>query len=160
MHYHINTQNVKKSVSHLSSYFKKKGYSVPYSDILEAFSHALFTKNYNTLEAKMKEPITINDIKQEYKYIIEIVVDMPEEKMLEIIKNSLKEANCLSSLESFYHKDNQFTFILNLEKNSNNTLTALFLLSENMKKICIPKKMDFCRIQVEKQSFMAIFKPK
>lgn len=159
MNYLINKSNVKKSISRLSNYLKEKGYHVPYSVITEGFSNSLFFRNWNTLEENITSPKQIHKISKDYRYLLEITIDLPKEKLLTLLKESLIEANTTITLENIRHEGHDFYIEINLMQGANNVLTAFFLFSEKLKKINIlPTRLEHCRIHIEKESWMAMFK--
>lgn len=166
MIYNINSKNVKQSLSNLSLYLKEKGFNIPHNVMLDGFAKALFLKNWNTLSATMQKPVSIQDIEAEYKYILEIEIDLSQSILRLIIEEAFAEAKATLYIDSFVclNKDNKdetpkYQIILNLAKGSNNTLTGFMLLGEKFKSIpIIPTNMEFCRIQIQKESFMTYFK--
>lgn len=61
MNKNFTLQSFKSAVSNASDYLKGKGFEASHSSMLEAFSIFLGSKNWNTLQASLKEKNTKND---------------------------------------------------------------------------------------------------
>jgi hypothetical protein len=159
MQYDINTKNIKQSASNLSNFFKEKNIDIPKSTILEAISKVFFFRNWNTLEGLSTKPQIIQHLKENKSYLIEIECSLTKNDLLSLIKKSFLKANAHFQLDNFIHENNYSHVNINLTKSTDNFLTAMFILCENIKPYDV-KKFEFIRIIQEKESMMSYFEKK
>lgn len=154
MKYDINLKNIKQSVNNLSDSLKE--FDIPRNRILEAFAKAIFFKNWNTLQGLSQKPQIIQHLKIEKKYLFEIDAKITRDELLEKLKNSFKVAKAHLQLTNFLENNGSFHIELNLIKNDNNILTAMFIFAQELKSYSVTR-FDYCRVVCEKESFMKIY---
>lgn len=90
MNKNFTLQSFKSAVSNASDYLKGKGFEASHSAMLEAFSIFLGSKNWNTLQASLKEKNTKNnDLDDIYKHPsgIILVISKNEQEYIDYINN-------------------------------------------------------------------------
>lgn len=90
MNKNFTLQSFKSAVSNASDYLKGKGFEASHSSMLEAFSIFLGSKNWNTLQASLKEKNTKNnDLDDIYKLPsgIILVISKNEQDYIDYINN-------------------------------------------------------------------------
>jgi len=155
MKYDINLKNIKQSASLLG---KSLGaYNVPHSAILEAFSHSLYYKNYNTLQGVCTKPQLIEHYKPHKYYLFELEAGIDKATLLRLLREAFIKAKAEFHLSDFIQEKNYYHFKIDLTKSDTNILTAIFLLCDQLKSYHV-SDMKYCRVLCEKESFMGYFK--
>lgn len=161
MKYEISKKNIKQSVQNLTNILNKNGIIVPRNIALEAIAKVFFMKNWNTLEGVSTDPEKIKYIEKQKLYLIEIDTNCPKEKLLDLLKISFKQGNCLFNMTNFNNHKSLNLIELDLTKNNNNIITALFFFKENIEKTSyIINRMDMARLFSEKENLTELFKGK
>jgi hypothetical protein len=159
MKYETTKQNIKASAKNLSNYLLEQGVSLPNNKILEALSKVFFMKNWNTLEGSITNPEVSKNIINKKTYLIETDVDCSKETLLKLFREAFAEGKCLFNLVDYQERGNIHLIELDLTKNNDNIITALFVLGEKFKKSKYTvKRMDLVRMFTEKESLTALFK--
>lgn len=158
MKYDINKKNVKQSIKNLKDYFNSKGISIPHNNLLEGMAKVFFAKNWNTLEGLMTKSKSLDNIKTQKKYLIEIQINCSKLELLYLLKASFKEAKCLLNIVEYQEFEDSHQITVDLSENNNNILTAFLILSNKLKKTDYSvKKLDIVRFFVEKESLTKLF---
>lgn len=123
---------------------------------MDGVSRALFYKNWSKLEGVVSSPRVIKSYKVDKKYLFEIEVNLTQQKLLGILRESFTEANADFELSSIIQDNNYFHIELDLRKNDKNILTAIFLVAEKLKNYDV-KTFDYCRLVCEKEIFIFHF---
>lgn len=159
MKYETTKQNIKNSAKNLSNYLLEQGVSLPNNKILEAIAKVFFMKNWNTLEGAITNPERTKNIETKKTYIIETDVDCSKENLLKLFRESFQEGKCVFNLVEHQERGSIHLIELDLTKNNNNIITALFILGEKFKKSKYTvKRMDLVRMFTEKESLTPLFK--
>lgn len=94
MNKNFTLQSFKSAVSNASDYLKGKGFEAPRSSMLEAFSIFLGSKNWNTLQASLKEKNTKNDDLDDVYRLpsgIILVISKNEQEYIDYINNVIMD---------------------------------------------------------------------
>lgn len=159
MKYETTKQNIKNSAKNLSNYLLEQGVSLPNNKILEAIAKVFFMKNWNTLEGVLTNPEKAKDIVNKKTYYIETDVNCSKDVLLKMFKESFAEGKCLFNLVDYQNRGDIHLIELDLTKNNDNIITALFMLGEKFKKSKYTvKRMDLIRQFIEKESLTPLFK--
>ena len=153
MQYTINKKNVKQSIQNLSRFLKEKGYDIPRNIILDSFSKSIFFKNWNTLEAITEKPQIIQYIPEKKVYLIEVDCELNENDFLNVLKKVFLEAKCQANINDFKFFKNSYHVEITFPNKNDNFLTAMFLLSDNLKLHNVTR-FDILRIFVEKENLL------
>ena len=153
MQYTINKKNVKQSIQNLSSFLKEKGYDIPRNIILDAFSKSIFYKNWNTLEGITEKPQIIQYIPEKKIYFIELDCELNENDFLNVFKKVFLEAKCQANINNFKSFKNSYHVEITFPNKNDNFLTAMFLLSDNLKLHNVTR-FDILRVFVEKENLL------
>jgi hypothetical protein len=156
MQYFINKKNIKQSVNNISNFLIEKKIDIPKNIILELFSKGLFFKNWNTLNGLCSKPKIIQNLSNRKAYLLEIDTDLNEKELLKLVKNSFKEGNCNCSIDNFLFEDNSFHLEINFPNKTDNFLTGIFILSEELKKFNTTR-CEIFRIVFEKENLSRLF---
>ena len=153
MQYTINKKNVKQSIQNLSSFLKEKGYDIPRNIILDAFSKSIFYKNWNTLEGITEKPQIIQYIPEKKIYFVELDCELNENDFLNVFKKVFLEAKCQANINNFKSFKNSYHVEITFPDKNDNFLTAMFLLSDNLKLHNVTR-FDILRVFVEKENLL------
>lgn len=157
MQYFINKKNIKQSVQNLSHFLKEKGFDIPRNIILEAFSKALFFKNYNTLEGMSSKPTIIEHLPERKSYMIEVEGNVPHTIFMQLIKDSFEEGQCHAVINNVLYDNQTHHVEISFPSKNDNFLTAMFLLASSLKPYHITR-FDILRIIFEKESLLEAVK--
>lgn len=153
MQYFINKKNIKQSVQNLSNFLKEKNFDIPRNIIFEAFSKALFFKNYNTLEGLSSKPSIIEHLPEKKSYMIEVEANITSEKFLEIFHQSIEHGKCEINIHNFLHENQVYHMEIGFPRTNDNFLIAMFFLASFLKPYQV-KRFDLLRIVFEKESLL------
>lgn len=153
MFYFISKKNVKQSIQNLAEHLKSKNIDVPRNVLLEGFAKALFFKNWNTLEGLSTKPNIIEHYSNRKTYMVEIECSADRDEMLKIVQNCLTNAKCEAQIGNFIYDKNAFHFEFNFKSRTDNFLTAMILLAQELKVYQV-KRFDYMRIVFEKESLL------
>lgn len=165
MRYIITAKSVKHSANALTASLKQKGFTITHHVALELVAKVLHIKNYNTLQALATTAHVIESYQPEKKYIFELTCALSREKLLNLLEQSFIKANAQLTLSNFQSQvshnpaqGHDFLIEVDMLKNDQNILTAMFLLCETMKKeSIIVHRFEYVRVSCEKASMMAYF---
>lgn len=157
MQYFINRKNIKQSIQNMVSFFEEKGLNIPRHLILEAFSKALFFKNYNTLEGMSSKPTIIEHLPERKNYMIEVEGNVPHTIFMQLIKDSFEEGQCHAVINNVLHDNQTHHIEISFPSKNDNFLTAMFLLASSLKSYHITR-FDLLRIVFEKESLLEAVK--
>lgn len=162
MNYLLSLKNVKQSVSNLSEFLKNKGWDIPHTTLLHAFSKALFFPNWNTLQSQFEKP-ELFQAKNEY--ILRIQSDQTPKTVIDLIGEQAKKADCqfiISQTQLFPdYLEIRFTNPLTLKKgiSYSNLLTLMMIMGQEIKKLNWQITFfEYWQLKIEKQSLMDFFK--
>lgn len=159
MYYEINKKNIKQSAKNLSEQLNKDGYLIPKNKVLELLSKVFFYKNWNTLEGVATSPEKVNSIRKIKRYLIEIETDCPKDKMLKLFEESFRNGKCLFNVEDFQSNGKIHLLTLDLTKNNDNVITAIFMLKNEMKKQGYRvERAEMARVFMEKEDLTSLFR--
>lgn len=159
MYYEINKKNIKQSAKNISEQLQKDGYLVPKNKVLELLSKVFFYKNWNTLDGIATSPEKVDSIKKVKRYLIEIETNCPKDKMFKILETAFTNGNCQFNVEDYQSNEKVHLLTLDLTKNNDNVITAIFMLKKEMKKNGYKvERAEMARIFMEKEDMSALFK--
>lgn len=157
MQYFINKKNIKQSIQNISSFLKEKNFDIPRNIILEAFSKALFFKNYNTLEGITSKPNIIEHFPDKKAYMIEVEANISSEKFLQVFDLALEYGKCQAHINNFVHENYVYHLEISFPKTNDNFLIAMFYLASYLKPYSV-KRFDLLRIVIEKENLLEAIK--
>lgn len=133
--YQITLKNVKKSVQNFSLFLKEKGFDIPHTTLLHAFSKALFFQNWNTLKAKLDGPQSFEPY---HNYVLQFSSkDISPEQFFDLFLFYTEKADCLVevSQKRYFENGLEITFTNpNNKKGYSNLLTTFMMLTDVIKK--------------------------
>lgn len=153
MHYTINKKNIKQSIKNLNYFFKENNFQIPLNILSEAFSKSLFFKNYNTLEGITSKPKVIQSIPEIKNYMIEIDCSLNKNDLLNLIKKSFEDGKCNANIDNFLSEDKSYHLEISFPQNTDNFLTAMFLLASSLKNYNVTR-FELLRIVFEKENLL------
>jgi hypothetical protein len=165
MRYTITAKSVKHSANALTAGLKQKGLTISHNVALELVAKVLNLKNYNTLQALATTARVIESYQPEKKYIFELTCNLSREKLFTLLEQSFIKANAQLTLSNFQFQvshnpaqGHDFLMEIDMLKNDQNILMAIFLLCESLKKEnIVVHRFEYVRVSCEKESMMAYF---